>query len=253
MSARSQRKPRLRTNRPRAAARPRPAAPPDTSPPHMTNPPDRRPLRKPGASAAGVPGARHCRPGGHGEGPNTRSHPELGRENPLRRWYCTPRCGRVGRRQARNPPSLNRTNPTDAGWSSPVARQAHNLKVVGSNPTPATILPCFASSAMGAAKPSVRLSGCVRGIAKAKIGGCEPAQLMTEFGSERRGIVHVTFAPATDRLAAVRLQHQSVDRQPIAVEFGEPGDWRAARAVESSEHRSFGPRTEGGPGVVDRL
>ena len=31
-------------------------------------------------------------------------------------------------------PALN-----GAGWSSPVARQAHNLKVVGSNPTPATI------------------------------------------------------------------------------------------------------------------
>ena len=29
----------------------------------------------------------------------------------------------------------------DAGWSSPVARQAHNLKVVGSNPTPATTEP----------------------------------------------------------------------------------------------------------------
>ncbi len=29
-----------------------------------------------------------------------------------------------------------------AGWSSPVARQAHNLKVVGSNPTPATNLTC---------------------------------------------------------------------------------------------------------------
>eukprot|EP00553_Chaetoceros_curvisetus_P014974 CAMPEP_0204650402 /NCGR_PEP_ID=MMETSP0718-20130828/11494_1 /ASSEMBLY_ACC=CAM_ASM_000674 /TAXON_ID=230516 /ORGANISM="Chaetoceros curvisetus" /LENGTH=58 /DNA_ID=CAMNT_0051673809 /DNA_START=141 /DNA_END=317 /DNA_ORIENTATION=+ len=28
---------------------------------------------------------------------------------------------------------------SDAGWSSPVARQAHNLKVVGSNPTPAPI------------------------------------------------------------------------------------------------------------------
>jgi hypothetical protein len=25
-----------------------------------------------------------------------------------------------------------------AGWSSSVARQAHNLEVVGSNPTPAT-------------------------------------------------------------------------------------------------------------------
>ena len=26
---------------------------------------------------------------------------------------------------------------SDAGWSSPVARQAHNLKVLGSNPSPA--------------------------------------------------------------------------------------------------------------------
>src|SRR5512139_3878509 len=33
--------------------------------------------------------------------------------------------------------SLVRRNGA-AGWSSPVARQAHNLKVVGSNPTPAT-------------------------------------------------------------------------------------------------------------------
>ena len=31
-----------------------------------------------------------------------------------------------------------------AGWSSPVARQAHNLKVVGSNPTPATNTTCEA-------------------------------------------------------------------------------------------------------------
>ena len=31
-----------------------------------------------------------------------------------------------------------RQNVGVAGWSSPVARQAHNLKVVGSNPTPAT-------------------------------------------------------------------------------------------------------------------
>ena len=30
-----------------------------------------------------------------------------------------------------------RERPLAAGWSSPVARQAHNLKVVGSNPTPA--------------------------------------------------------------------------------------------------------------------
>src|SRR6056300_1214056 len=34
--------------------------------------------------------------------------------------------------------ALQIINKHDAGWSSPVARQAHNLKVVGSNPTPAT-------------------------------------------------------------------------------------------------------------------
>ncbi len=33
-------------------------------------------------------------------GVRTRSHPELGRENPQRRWYCMVTCGRVGRRQA---------------------------------------------------------------------------------------------------------------------------------------------------------
>ena len=50
-------------------------------------------------------------------------------------------------RESRSPPDLHNasakkpfplTNRSAAGWSSPVARQAHNLKVVGSNPTPAT-------------------------------------------------------------------------------------------------------------------
>ncbi len=89
-------------------------------------------------------------PGGHSEGPNTRSHPELGRENPQRRWYCVSRRGRAGRRQALpaptpspprpsphpNPtPRITRLIPgahtshlTAAGWSSPVARQAHNWR-----------------------------------------------------------------------------------------------------------------------------
>jgi hypothetical protein len=40
---------------------------------------------------------------------------------------------------------LSKTEPIycsnkNAGWSSLVARQAHNLKAVGSNPTPATTL-----------------------------------------------------------------------------------------------------------------
>ena len=35
-----------------------------------------------------------------------------------------------------------------AGWSSPVARQAHNLKVVGSNPTPATNIKAHNANAL---------------------------------------------------------------------------------------------------------
>ncbi len=34
--------------------------------------------------------------------------------------------------------SPTKAKPSDAGWSSPVARQAHNLKAAGSNPAPAT-------------------------------------------------------------------------------------------------------------------
>ena len=40
----------------------------------------------------------------------------------------------------------------DAGWSSPVAREAHNLEVVGSNPAPATRLFCEKSQVV--ANPS---------------------------------------------------------------------------------------------------
>ena len=45
--------------------------------------------------------------------------------------------------QQKNPFTISLPDPGvaqafDAGWSSPVARQAHNLKVIGSNPIPAT-------------------------------------------------------------------------------------------------------------------
>jgi hypothetical protein len=50
------------------------------------------------------------RPGGYGEEIDTRSHPELGRENPQRRWYCVLRRGRVGRRQV-FPEQINKYRP----------------------------------------------------------------------------------------------------------------------------------------------
>ena len=83
---------------------------------------------------------------------------------PQRLWYFVLRRGRVGRCQVcktqlksshhTNGPSRTTraaisglsascaAQPDNAGWSSPVARQAHNLKAAGSNPAPATNDPC---------------------------------------------------------------------------------------------------------------
>ena len=62
------------------------------------------------------------------------------------------------------PVSICRGLKSVAGWSSPVARQAHNLKVVGSNPTPATtfvITPYNAryNNHLGRRRAAFRLSG----------------------------------------------------------------------------------------------
>ena len=46
--------------------------------------------------------------------------------------------GGVGICSSLNPFTCQSPIPVVAGWSSPVARQAHNLKVTGSNPVPAT-------------------------------------------------------------------------------------------------------------------
>ena len=56
--------------------------------------------------------------------------------------------------------SLDQTSKDNgtAGWSSPVARQAHNLKVVGSNPTPAT-------TGVTLAAPAPVAWGCFRFLA----------------------------------------------------------------------------------------
>jgi hypothetical protein len=48
---------------------------------------------------------------------------------------CSPDAARGTSPRRLAPPTHN---THDAGWSSPVARQAHNLKVTGSNPVPAT-------------------------------------------------------------------------------------------------------------------
>ena len=80
-------------------------------------------------------------------------HPIPSRTRPLS--AVAPMVLRLKTWESRSPPNLKRNtrslntiqqNPDPiprehgAGWSSPVARQAHNLKVTGSNPVPATIV-----------------------------------------------------------------------------------------------------------------
>src|SRR5207249_12235869 len=60
-------------------------------------------------------------------------HPSQGRKRLLHKRRCA-RALALPKIQGR----CNVESRFNAGWSSPVARQAHNLKVIGSNPIPAT-------------------------------------------------------------------------------------------------------------------
>jgi hypothetical protein len=78
---------------------------------------------------------------------------------------------RLKARESRSPPglpsrsrsrTLQFTMPFDsfaAGWSSPVARQAHNLKVTGSNPVPAPKFPSGPASLRGRFRFNARMGG----------------------------------------------------------------------------------------------
>ena len=62
-----------------------------------------------------------------------------------------------------HPPATEDQIYHGAGWSSPVARQAHNLKVVGSNPTPATNTPNHTQTAAHSHSRTVHRTGRRRG------------------------------------------------------------------------------------------
>ena len=56
----------------------------------------------------------------------------------LKQWKSRSPPGFEASAACKNPSQFRKTSHLTAGWSSPVARQAHNLKVTGSNPVPAT-------------------------------------------------------------------------------------------------------------------
>ena len=83
-----------------------------------------RPPEDPAARQTADPAARAS--GGRLEG--RAKHPSRHGRSGFANWFAQNNRRAMGARVLRH----------DAGWSSPVARQAHNLKVAGSNPAPAT-------------------------------------------------------------------------------------------------------------------
>ncbi len=80
-----------------------------------------------------------------------------------------------------------------AGWSSPVARQAHNLKVIGSNPIPATKF-----------KPR---NPVIAGFCFAVISRCASLSSRQPLSNGRKQTLHF-FAQVSDRLAIAREMPQ---------------------------------------------
>ena len=110
-----------------------------------------------------------------------------------------------------------------AGWSSPVARQAHNLKVVGSNPTPAT-------TGVISQPQSLRLGAVfVLGIANrclfSELAQCSPNRFETcdvlpSFASARLCLSLEEFPLGSDAIQA----------EPEAADDGEAGrDYKQQR------------------------
>ena len=73
------------------------------------------------------------------------------------RLLSPPRCRlKPGPEHGSKPNRTSQDNTVDAGWSSPVARQAHNLKVVSSNLAPATKSPQYPKSPVAPAMGLLR-------------------------------------------------------------------------------------------------
>src|SRR4051812_30496539 len=80
------------------------------------------------------------RPGGHGGGTTPDPIPNSTVKTSSAHDTAAQAAGKSVAARSSKPTTTQHTTPTptNAGWSSPVARQAHNLKVTGSNPVPAT-------------------------------------------------------------------------------------------------------------------
>ncbi len=114
--------------------------------PHRASPwPPRRRLDRAARSRACLRCARNSRP--KPAQSSRQAKTQIGAVSIVVQHPCRPKGQRPENAQNKYVPGHNMAleetkvpsnTKVDAGWSSPVARQAHNLKVAGSNPAPAT-------------------------------------------------------------------------------------------------------------------
>ena len=122
----------------------------------------------------------------------SRSPPDLKRDTSLINDTNTPDRQRPSGQTCQNPAQ------TVAGWSSPVARQAHNLKVTGSNPVPATTVTCLTPA------PTVRASAFAAKppLHNDNIAASSPkSSILCAFGAFASGC-RITVSVRPDRSAA---------------------------------------------------
>ena len=114
-----------------------------------------------------------------------------------------------------------------AGWSSPVARQAHNLKVAGSNPAPATTEPFPEQPAPPVGpSPGRPFVAAPRQAHNLKVAGSNPAPQpaskappargFSRFGSGVAGLIDRFQRAIRRRPAMVRIGQISRLHSPIA-------------------------------------
>src|SRR5215203_3464698 len=127
-----------------------------------------------------------------------------------------------------SPGFQNLTHGFAAGWSSPVARQAHNLKVVGSNPAPAT----------KSKKPSSQEGGFFVGCSceKSFLSGAPP---IAEIEHPRQASRGHDGALDVRQLFRHRLLERQLGRENAQQRVKARLDRRAGRAVATAERRAL--------------
>ena len=119
----------------------------------------------------------------------------------------------------------------DAGWSSPVARQAHNLKVTGSNPVPATkyktpreknLRGVFCVGGTPCATPARKCLASCPGPLKTTSPSTQVGRHGQQRGPEREALPH----RATERLSTLQTgisSHSSHKGSARSLRISHPG------------------------------